>query len=712
MRYLLSLIALILVYEALTISGQAQLTLPCIIRDLTPQKNPDFEVDNPNIVIPSLVKRLLGNNRKPVYCCDDQLSAYGVIHNQTTFGSWFNNVQNVNIPIQMKLNLTQNLTDPNIYNFRDDHFFPINGLGWDAPGADPNHVFYKDADGAVQNFHFCLELHARFTYKGGEIFRFIGDDDVWLYIDGNLVLDLGGPHLPAEGLVSLDNITGLTVGQDHSFDFFYCERHTTQSHMMISTSMELKCGYTDYCGICEGNGSYCCNDYICNDNNPCTIDMCPPPNTPLPPGATEFQKSMCIHKPKECAGGSACVESICNIYSPTGECFQEPKVCIKPCMQGQCTEGAGGCTFIDLCPNSTCKTKIGCSISNNSCIYEARDCDDANACTQDLCDDSVGCRHIQKRCVDGDPCTNDLCDVKTGDCVFEPIPLCKPCGNSSSCVAKDLCTKVECDPNNADKCIESKLCDDHNSCTEDSCDANGNCTFIPKCSSTDPCFSTTCNETVGECVTIALMSCDDQNPCTADTCSKGVCANTPIDCDDNNPCTVDKCDAARGGCQHVEIVCEDKDACNLGKCNVQTGTCETQPLNCTTPNFCITAVCDVGAGGCIQYNKTCVPDNPSCQKSVCNFDKQECQSSDYDPLPFKCQPAAVKAGVAVGAAAIAGIVIGCIAALALAAFGGVKGYDAWKQSQQNKMSVSSDNPLYQPNPNQGTNPLYTGGGPN
>ncbi|GAM23795.1 hypothetical protein SAMD00019534_069700, partial [Acytostelium subglobosum LB1] len=702
------LIITIVIINFNIINSQDILSLPCIIRDHTPQRNPDFEIpDPPSRVITNIVQELLGDNRKPVYCCGDKPCDLFAVHNQTTFNSWFNNVDNVNIPIQMKLELVQNVSSPNVYVYRNDHFFPINGMGWDAPGAEANHVAYKDTSGAVQNYHFCLELHARFTYKGGEVFNFVGDDDVWVFINGKRYIDLGGPHLPASGNFSLDSL-GLRKDVDHLFDFFYCERHSTESHIMVSTSMELKCGYLDYCGICEGTGSTCCSANMCDDNDPCTDDSCPPPNTPLPPGASKFDPvTMCVHKQKTCPGSTTCSNAVCNKLSQDFECVNVTKVCdFIPCTVSQCTEEAHGCKYVDLCdPPSTCKTKVGCVVSNSTCIYEYKNCDDGNLCTQDMCDDKVGCQHIQKVCTDNDPCTNDMCNVTTGQCVFQPIPECKPCSDTA-CVPPNKCTKVECDPLNPGKCITTPLCNDNNACTDDQCNSEGKCTFVSKCVSNDTCFSTSCNETSGQCITKQTMSCDDLNPCTADSCANGKCSNTPIVCDDHNPCTIDKCDAFLGGCQYIPVVCSDQDSCNLGVCNVQTGQCEVKPRICATPNFCITAVCDLGAGGCIQYNKTCIPDNSDCQKGVCDFDKQECQSRNYDPLPFRCQSAGVKAGVAVGAAAIAGIVVGAVVALSLMIFGGKKGYDYWKLNKEAKMTVSSSNPLYTNNPNQGTNPFY------
>ena len=94
-----------------------------------------------------------------------------------------------------------------------------------------------------RNQHFCFESHASFRYKKGLRFSFRGDDDIWVYIDNKLAVDIGGTHYAAPGYVDLDKFAGnsgvLTVGTEYDIDIFFCDRRTTMSNTHIYTNMYL-----------------------------------------------------------------------------------------------------------------------------------------------------------------------------------------------------------------------------------------------------------------------------------------------------------------------------------------------------------------------------------------------------------------------------------------------------------------------------------------
>jgi fibro-slime domain-containing protein len=116
-----------------------------------------------------------------------------------------------------------------VYQLNNQSFFVLDGRGFgadDPGGQNPPH-----------NFSFTMELHREFTYQAGLTFQFTGDDDVWVFINGQLVIDLGGIHPQQTASLNLNTLTGMTIGQKYSLDLFYAERHVTGSDIMITSNI-------------------------------------------------------------------------------------------------------------------------------------------------------------------------------------------------------------------------------------------------------------------------------------------------------------------------------------------------------------------------------------------------------------------------------------------------------------------------------------------
>ncbi|MBK8266358.1 MAG: fibro-slime domain-containing protein [Nannocystis sp.] len=84
--------------------------------------------------------------------------------------------------------------------------------------------------------HLTTEIHSFFQYSGGETFTFQGDDDVWVFINKKLVIDLGGVHGVSTQSVNLDSL-GLEPGNVYPIEVFHAERHTVQSNFRIDTTI-------------------------------------------------------------------------------------------------------------------------------------------------------------------------------------------------------------------------------------------------------------------------------------------------------------------------------------------------------------------------------------------------------------------------------------------------------------------------------------------
>lgn len=120
-------------------------------------------------------------------------------------------------------------------------FYPLDKLGYEQSGL----LTKTSAIDATHNGSFTLRGESQFVYNKDSnlYFTFTGDDDVYMYINGTLALDLGGAHGRNSKTVNLNDLDatkyGLKDGQVATFTFFYMERCSDASTFGIETNMEL-----------------------------------------------------------------------------------------------------------------------------------------------------------------------------------------------------------------------------------------------------------------------------------------------------------------------------------------------------------------------------------------------------------------------------------------------------------------------------------------
>jgi len=92
-----------------------------------------------------------------------------------------------------------------------------------------------------RNQHFCTESHSNFRYKKGLKFSFRGSDDLWVFIDNKLAVDLGGNHLAAPSYVDVDKfLPNAEEGKSYNIDIFSCNRRAASNSLRIKTNMFIE----------------------------------------------------------------------------------------------------------------------------------------------------------------------------------------------------------------------------------------------------------------------------------------------------------------------------------------------------------------------------------------------------------------------------------------------------------------------------------------
>ena len=225
-------------------------------------KHPDFESFDGNVETTGLVDTELSSDGKPVYtgiCELNQTTATCPEGQQTTsqanFYQWYHDVTGVNRTYVTKLSLGQQGAG---YYYADSTFFPWDGMGWVGQGLE--------SSSSGHNFGFTSELRYWFEYKGGEQLNFAGDDDVWVFINHQLAVDIGGLHPSVSKGITLDSAAastfGLELGKIYETALFHAERHSPGSNFNLTLT-----GFVSAKSTCHpkcGDG-FVAGDEVCDD---------------------------------------------------------------------------------------------------------------------------------------------------------------------------------------------------------------------------------------------------------------------------------------------------------------------------------------------------------------------------------------------------------------------------------------------------------------
>jgi fibro-slime domain-containing protein len=281
--------------------GGCVLRLPVTFRDfngsMAPGGHPDFQPGyNSSGAIQGLVSSALDMEGKPVLSPSASVDN-GFMHGQSAFAQWYRDDPgvNANIPGEIVLwddgqggyvnrwgqngeqwpgdtNAPPGPQPPAAAYDGNPLFFPLDSApgildeprsegkvpeqyGWQAWPREtevasllgittPIPTATADFPSTMHNFSFTTELKFWFRYESGMSaqLNFSGDDDVWIFLNGHLAVDLGGWHVPLNGSIVIDQQTisvsaQLTYSQTGTNEMTAMSGGTADDYGMVGGSV-------------------------------------------------------------------------------------------------------------------------------------------------------------------------------------------------------------------------------------------------------------------------------------------------------------------------------------------------------------------------------------------------------------------------------------------------------------------------------------------
>ena len=306
--------------------------------------------------------------------------------------------------------------------------------GWQSESSKVQEAGLPPLANYYHNFHFTTEVRFWFEYDSTatQVLEFVGDDDVWVFINGQLALDIGGIHAPVQNSDNVETLR-LTHGKVYEIVVFQAERQTSGSSYKLTLS-----GFNTHPSVCVPT----CGDGIVTIGEQCDDGINAGGYGNCGPGCVlgEYCGDGVLNGPEECDNGVNL-----DMYGSA-----DPDACAPNCLlPPRCGDGLVQSEFGETCDDGINDGRYGgCTAS---CQMAPR-CGDAilNGMPgyPEECDDGVnagGYNRCAPGCVLGPRCGDGIIQAEWGEqCDGTNVPDGRQC--DANCRLVEQCGNGQVDP--------------------------------------------------------------------------------------------------------------------------------------------------------------------------------------------------------------------------------------------------------------------------
>jgi fibro-slime domain-containing protein len=335
--------------------------------------------------LPSLDGRC--SDAQPATFADAQVCPYGQMLTTTAnFSNWYRDSAAINLSIRSSLVLARDVGGSYTFDAGNAGFYPIDASGFTvAPAREQTYAADPVVnDGELHDFGFTTEIRYFFQYLGGETLRFSGDDDLWIFVNRRLALDVGGLHPRTTRTLDMDESAtalGLTVGGLYEIALFHAERHSAGSNFQLTLT-----GFAPAHSTCAPT----CGDGVVAASEACDLGEA------LNTGGYNGCTSDCQRGPSCGDGVVQTAEEACDDgLNVTPYSMNGTGGCAPGCVpSGTCGDGKLDSLFGEECDPGGSTEDVACS---SDCRHGPR------------CGDGVIQRELGEDCDDGNTVSGDSC---------------------------------------------------------------------------------------------------------------------------------------------------------------------------------------------------------------------------------------------------------------------------------------------------------------